>query len=494
MDDNPFSGQWKTLVASILTKPDNNQASNLRSQSPFGGASAFTTSPAPSPGGLRTQSPLPSSLDSPLPNSPFATTPTWAYGSSDSSLGVPANPSETLPPRGKSPAPSAHRALSRMRSAGTLLGIGSSEDNAPPTATNGSFARHRVTESRHEVSLAFRSDTSGSQADSSGSKSRQSSFGEPVPAKSAKWGFLRKMSMNKLRSSGQSTTIRPPMPTHTTSDPTQIPKLPSARPPAKTMAHSAMTLPTMQLLRDDSSASEFGAKSDKLGTSGLPSPTWATMDQARGKRRSYLPIDRPPKLNITIPLSTSPLFPATATAIKLPPVPADRLASSGAHLLQTAFPGSVEEGRDHLSVPSANAPERKMNYDVGLKSIMSYLADLYDLSLPVPVFQGGAEIVHNDTSVGSESLSDIRSASPSPQVMSQSRFPSMSSAARSRRPTLEVTPDSKSSATSENRLESCPEGARISLPARPDLVDTSAGKRYKDDSSVRTGVVKHIIE
>lgn len=196
--------------------------------------------------------------------------------------------------------------------------------------------------------------------------------------KSGKWGFLRKMSMNRLRADKSTLTasassnikLMPPPLHHQNSEPG--PSRP-ARPGLLTA--QSMTLPS----RMQEEVSEFG----------LPNP--ATMfgtNQKRGKRRSFLPIDpTPPSINVSIP-TVSPFMasPETFNSDKMEILPTLLSETTIADETLTASSSLAEE----LQASDVDAEAR---YAQGLESIKSYLRDLFDLSRPVIEPYGGFEVV-----------------------------------------------------------------------------------------------------
>ncbi|KAJ9098259.1 hypothetical protein QFC21_004588 [Naganishia friedmannii] len=319
--------------------------------------------------------------------------------------------------------------------------------------------------------------------------------------KTGKWGFLKKMSISKMRGTTSNSSSRPGLPAHTVSDSAKLHKRMPTRSDISKGPQSAMTLPTMRGTHHGATGvSEFGvtehgrgaARDSRLAVSSATAPV---QSNTRSKRRSFLPIlDAPPSLNIPIP-SVAP-FDTTLAAFAVSPAQARR-----------ALPADVDSATSHPSSPDmrmADSSTRSRNYEIGLKSIMSYLRDLYDLSLPIPVISTGAEVIHSDASGASGSVSatsDPRSSSPA--MVNGRGLPSIGR--RSRRPTMnaEIAEDGDAISGSQSPLsmtdESIAKLQSLSI-SRPDSVAREAAeepvhqKKYKDDPVVRSGVVKHIID
>lgn len=283
--------------------------------------------------------------------------------------------------------------------------------------------------------------------------------------KTGKWGFLKKMSMSKMR--GTAITRNPPSNSAKTQGrPARIPK-------------SASTMPTMRRLPEDGGVSEFGVNLSRETPSPSLSAT-APIKGSRVKRRSFLPIlDAPPSLDIPIPTVSG--FHASLETFANSPTVAQRMLEDAS---EPPPPERLEQG-----------PHGR-TYDIGLKSIMSYLRDLYDLSLPIPVINAGAEVVHSDASGASGSVSATSEPRVGSPLASGRVLPTVGF--RSRRPTI-VANDMDEVTGEQSPLSVSEINAKLQI-ARPDSVARQAPeepvhqKKYKDDSGVRTGVIRHILD
>lgn len=288
------------------------------------------------------------------------------------------------------------------------------------------------------------------------------------PNKTGKWGFLKKMSMSKMRGT---TIIRNPP-----SDPAKLQKRNPPRIPK-----SASTLPTMRRLPEDGGVSEFGVNLPSAGSSPLLSATVPNKG-SRVKRRSFLPIlDAPPSLDIPIPTAG---FDASLATFANSPTVAQRMLGDASE--SSPLPERTEQG-----------PHGR-TYDIGLKSIMSYLRDLYDLSLPIPVINTGAEVVHSDASGASGSVSATSEPRVGSPLANGRVLPTVGR--RSRRPTIVAVELDESRSGNQSPLSIGDINAKLQGIVRPDSVARQAPeepvhqKKYKDDSVVRTGVIKHILD
>ena len=285
------------------------------------------------------------------------------------------------------------------------------------------------------------------------------------PTKTGKWGFLKKMSMSKMR--GTAITLNPPSnAAKRHGRPARVPK-------------SASTMPTMRRLPEDGGVSEFGVNLPRETPSPSLSAT-APLKGSRVKRRSFLPIlDAPPSLDIPIPTVSG--FDASLATFADSPTAAQRMLEN---VLESPSSERLDQG-----------PHGR-TYDIGLKSIMSYLRDLYDLSLPIPVINAGAEVVHSDASGASGSVSATSEPRVGSPLASGRVLPAVGS--RSRRPTI-VANDMDDVNGDQSQFSVSDINAKLQI-ARPDSVARQAPeepvhqKKYKDDSGVRTGVIRHILD
>lgn len=300
------------------------------------------------------------------------------------------------------------------------------------------------------------------------------------------WGFLRKMSMNRLRSSDKTATLSnsaasniklmPPALPHTTSEPLQTHGRPSLR-----GAMSAMTLPSRNGSVID--IGEFGQQQQppqsRLGPSatvplnGLPSASgmFGGMDRSktpsRGKRRSFLPIDTPPSISLAIP-STSPLMPATihfgSQGGSAPP--SDNGISELSHRF-TMIDSSVADG--------ASDPEAEAQYSAALESIKSYLRDLFDLGRPEIEPYGGFEVVGNGATAS-------HPQTPNSNVMPESPLTTSSAGRGSMADTRHTVHSDVSDSAASTSASGDKSGPRACV------------KKVKDDKAKRAKVLREIYE
>jgi hypothetical protein len=392
----------------------------------------------------------------------------------------------------------AAQSLRRMQSAGALLGLRSLSGSHVPirgkaySRTVSGQIPQRIGISSTALDIPSSDDEDdmemlSTRADGS------SSHAEDVVAtasatKSGKWGFLRKMSMNRMRTA----TIEPKQGTSYTE--TRKAAVRESRKPIKKM-QSLATIPS----RDHA---ERSASNSQMNSPKHPS-------YQRGKRRSFLPVlDEPPSLNVAIPsFSSSPFSMSTLSLHSLPTGDGTRdTAAENGSGTSLAPPGSSISQSDRCNtVQSCALSSSSTNYEMGLKTIMSYLGDLYDLSLPVPTVQGGAEIVQGDLGTTSASVSissESRSGASSPQITGNhhtGRFTPTAHKA-TQYPGLAFSRDGSPTAPISPATSDAQGGYDIRTQSRPASVarvvdeDTMPVKRYKDDPLTRLGVIKHIIE
>jgi hypothetical protein len=463
---------------------------------------------------------------------------------------VRAPPRETTSRLGRADIGTSSKVVRRMRSAGTLFGFrnesqeqiarqiinepqsDADEDFQPPQPRFATFSgrpRSRAGTSLVSYSTNQLTDYDSSKAGSStsvaslGTQRSVSDGKAPAQNKSGKWGFLKKMSMSRLRANSSSSTnsARPSAPAHSLSESGTDSMVMRPR-----MGHASYSTGTLSTLGAETPTGRdlYGGvgRNQHPGRSNLRLQTTLTTVQAspphptvRGKRQSFLPIwDPPPALNIPIP-STSP-FMSSVPIMSSEPRGQQLDESSTQEILASADQmrnsneviGSKEFGR------AQPAPQRTVPYDVGLRSIMSYLRDLYDLSLPVPAAIGGAEVVAAEAGTGSGSVSagsDVRAESPSPMVGQKGRYNTFVPSLRSKKTTFggsetprEVSENSMAPAsgsgpanTAITKMEEEEDDGTVERPhSLPKYVnvEVESGKKYKDDAGKRAGVVRHIVE
>ena len=542
IDDNPFASEWQPIVAPILAYPPRagsvpavpprsaSQRALIQSRASFASYSSSRSSAqshempasesAPQIGSDGWMSPSSSAAQSmyqlsglgpiaedqqqprsaPLRPAPIATIPLTPLDQvEDEPL--------ALPPS---------RPLRKMRSAGSLFnqtpqGASTAKGNlgfntapnasapstaplVPPSASR--FASLGSAEGRRAAS-AMGNYESESELSPPPAASRPG-MTVSTSAKGSKWGFLRKMSMNRLKgdkseksekatlaasASANLSSLPPPL-VHAASD---IGPALGVR-PSISMSRTAMTLPTRKTIESD--ISEFGEATMPSSASTLPlaSPlgtlpsrgsifgtTGSTLPK-RGKRRSFLPIDTPPLINIAIP-STSPFMPTTTIFEDgRPPIPPPKsdIAFEDTSMTVSASQHFVESPLDDLDTDA--------RYMSGLETIKSYLRDLFDLSRPPVEPYGGFEVVsQGEGSCGGSVAASEHPASPASGIVRGS----ISEARRARRPTLETQLSRNPSTASVIDSE------KGSFAGTTESVD---GKKFKNDKSKRARVLREIYE
>ncbi|WWC88473.1 uncharacterized protein L201_003384 [Kwoniella dendrophila CBS 6074] len=502
VDNNPFAAEWVPIVTPILAGPSRLSGPS-RKNSHHRHLSINNGIRSPPSMASLTSSLTASSLKD-LPGSSVSTADqTWTGTTNSATHSVyqldsiaEDHTQSSLPPPDQF---SQAKSLRKMRSAGALLGSKNNSPtqptfNNPPPLMNGNLKPNNASKFASLGSSEGRRAASAMgnyQNEQPSVNSRLAAPGLTASSstKTGKWGFLRKMSMHKLRgdkeksanmtasASANLQSLPPPPPPplqHTHTDP--IPTLPSR--PTINGTRSAMTLPTRSIIGTE--AGEFGqislespVLSATLPTAGLPTSTsmygnTGGATSVRGKRRSFLPLDLgPPSINISIP-STSPF---------IPPLPGfdslDRLPSATSE-------GTIATMTASNSRPLAESASGILEdrYAQGLESIKSYLRDLFDLSRPPIEPYGGFEVVgSNDGSYAASSAPSDNLGSPMSGMVAQSTF--SSDVRRARRPTLD---NQSSRATSV--VESDQEFEQSSL----------SGKKFKNDKSKRAKIVREIYE
>lgn len=387
--------------------------------------------------------------------------------------------------------PHSHGSLRKMRSAGALL----RSLDQPTSNTSSSFTPTRPV-------IAERFATEGRRAASAMGDYQEEPQIQPgklvkssaprttaAPTKTGRWGFLRKMSMNRLRPDKEKITAiatsasdnlksLPPLPPirHQHSDPIQHVTVR----PRMVSTVSAVTLPSRKIA--DFEPLEFGQMTScstpsalTMPVSGLPyqsSPirmaSTGTGLALRGKRRSFLPIDGPPLINVQIPTSA---FSTMGTANSVPqlttevPIPQTTILP---HIPAQPMVGSPVTDTEH-----------EERYTRGLDTIKLILRDLHDLSRRSVMPHDGSGVMSNSNADSSYAASTVPSDHPgSPLSSNRDSFINVRQA---RRPTLEGDASDLPAAESEELNE---RERSLSL----------SGKKFKDDKSKRTKCIHELWE
>ena len=369
--------------------------------------------------------------------------------------------------------------LRRMQSAGALLGMASSLDQRPPlhgTVTTSGIPHSIASDKRRIREDSGSSDEEIEVLTASANENTASDatiISNPAP-KSRKWGFLRKMSMGKMRVSSYGNSQTPP----------PIPDVRgrvSSAPHQESSSAGKTRIPSLRKI--DASVTQSAHRRD------------------RGNRRSFLPIlEGPPLLNVAIPSFSASPFSISTLSLNGPSDPIGAGPSSSFIDSPTSF-ATLRSNSSHQDSPCNTA----VTYQTGLKSIVSYLGDLYDLSLPVPAVLGGAEVIQSDpgnTSASISVTSEARSGASSPHIGTSTE---MNRNTSTRHPNVNAPGQDRSRGDSpagpmSPAFTERSGGAESQFSPRPPSVAKAADdvavstKRYKDDPVVRCGVVRHIIE
>lgn len=491
VDNNPFASQWAPIVAPILastlsqqtpthSRSASQQSSSLRSMI---GASGMASLRTPSSyGGSTSPSPAPS-----FPSSDFSQ-PTHVQGSNPrlQPVSAPRGPMEISSPISSS--------IMTTLNGPVLIG-----NKRPDGSHPGSMrAPSRAVTGPPPVSEVL---SAGDRFSTASNRRAQSSMGHYATDESdaensdakPKWGFLRKMSMSRLRNdkdnkieklqvSAAANVKTMPMMQHQHSLP--APAFPT-RPQLPPAARSASLVPTFNNLHMDDGQSRLSVASAMpmpIATGAMPVPPanayGTSPGGARGKRRSFLPIDpSPPSLNVAIP-SLSPLMAPQATLGGDPAEPRFTEADDTMETLgdeSDAGPaGYRRKSSRQMSVSNYSIADNDGRYARGLESIKSYLRDLYDLSLPALEPYGGFEVIDavGDSSSGTEGQSRA-------SVAGSGRHPAIEGNALSRGVSM-----ASSGSERETRFPSVHEQGNADTPS----------KRFKDDKAKRARVVREIYE
>nr|GAT49748.1 predicted protein [Mycena chlorophos] len=281
--------------------------------------------------------------------------------------------------------------------------------------------------------------------------------------KNSRWGFLKKMSMGKMKMDGPSPRPSPPQIRHMARPPGTAPPTIdrfAAQSPQINMRFSttgsldAFTTPVVNappvVLEEAPAASTPSSGGNLLA----PPPT-----TARAKRRSFLPIDGPPSLNIPIPEPSN----------FVPGVTATNGDGQGEATSPVAFADNYSRREEERA---------REAYQRALRSVMAYLKDMNDLGASQQAAGMGVYGANGDEAL----------------------------APRSRRPTgtaleREASVSSNGSSIDSSQLRSLDSlsGVRTGTSTQTNSVATtdSSGsgdeRKFKDDKGKRAMVVREIV-
>lgn len=487
VEGNPFPVQWQSVVAPILPATLKSLPTLRTKTSQQSLRSMGTMSPTPS-------SSVASSIHQ-VALSPAQHTPTSMYsqsGHGGSSVSL-SDSRPTTP------------AVQSLRTTRNLT-VTTALSKRPETPLSPFSPASQTSSNRSVTGPTPSSDYFGSERPGANTQRRVQSakvtvqdHDEVLDPKS-KWGFLRKVSMSRLRTekgakqlsaSAAANVSNMPGP-HTISSPisTSNPAFGTIssplsasprRPPLSAAGWSSSDVPTRRVMpeRPPMPGPSLSTTSLPQSFSSVPLNGYplAPASGARSKRRSFLPIDPgPPSLNVSIP-STSPFMAPRASLcdVDQPQIQEDEDAveTLGDEAEMHRSPRAPSLLSQRASDPTANDIDRA--YQRGLESIKSYLRDLCDLGLPATEPYGGFEVVDTpDVSTPGSEAAALRSsvAESSRSSRHQGAHDSMYSAGRG-----------VSMASSGN------EELKPESPA-----PATSGKRFKDDKVKRVRVIREILE
>lgn len=470
IDNNPFAPQWQPIVSPIL-------AATLR-------AGGHSRSPSVTSNYAR-----PASAQSNYrPTTPGFNSAMSSLNASQSSVGGPSSSADSLGlglQNGRSQTPGGVQSLRTTKALGKRA-----ESPAPPRAPNRSASNPNP----QSEMLSERTPAASTRRVFSAAHYTTDESENELSDKGSKWGFLRKVSLSRLRTekdrsaqlSASAAANLASMPTGPViSAPTLVGGVPK-RPPLNATGWSTNMIPTRPRGTSQSSV-DLNLTASTMSVPKMPVNAYGTAPTgARGKRRSFLPIDpSPPSLNVAIP-STSPFMAPQATLAdaEQPHTLADdaveTLGDEDGHSMghyTTSTHHSYARSVDNLSIYDSDG-----RYARGLESIKSYLRDLYDLSLPPREPYGGFEVIDSGLG-GSETLSPMGESATLRDSVTES-------AVSARHLTISTIPSRGVSMVSVNSERH----SAYSSAGGSNHLDTDNQKRYKDDKSKRARVVREIYE
>lgn len=470
IDGNPFAPQWTPIVAPILASTLNRSRagsySHVRSASQQSNHNMRSVTP-----GLNSLAASQSSVAGPS-------------SSTDSLLGL--NMQNTRP--GPGPVQSLRTTRGPLTGSRSESPVPTMNGRAPNRSVSGPAPASEMLASTDRFSTGAKQ----RRVQSAAHYVTDESESDAADLKGGKWGFLRKVSLSRLRTekdraaqlSASAAANVASMPSGPTiSSPVLVGNMP--RRPPLTTGWSTNMLPTRasgaeasDLNASTSSAPGSVSQSPVAFGSNL-APTLNGRTSRANKRRSFLPIDpSPPSLNVAIP-STSPFMAPQATLAE-----PEQPYSYGEDGMETLGDESdTNYGAYSTSSHARPESEYSMNdearYTRGLESIKSYLRDLHDLSLPPAEPYGGFEVL--EASCGpSETLSPNGENAALRASVAESN-------SSSRNHHLNIDPPSRGVSVVSSGSE------RYSKYSN-DSPEPAPSKRIKDDRAKRARVVREIYE
>ncbi|CDZ96787.1 Invasion-inducing protein TIAM1/CDC24 and related RhoGEF GTPases [Phaffia rhodozyma] len=333
----------------------------------------------------------------------------------------------------------------------------------------------------------------------------------------SKWGFLKKMNIGKTKNVGSgggalgSIDRRPSGPVHSNTASllegnTRF-RRPTIARTATSVSQSTSAGTRGGPLDVSSSSNGSSSKEGFLSPGGLTSE--AALLARQNKRRSYLSLDGPPSLNISIP-KTSP-FLSTTTFSTVQPIPSpssmtategrNRRLEDGSSVIDSYIQSSENSStsdHDHdlrhsdlhpLDLSSAE-DYRQSQYAAGLHSLMGYLRDLNDLCLP-PIVHSPESSMATGFDMSVQMSSPVATSVLSGQTSSSTR-------GSIRRPTLgsvDMKREFSESSFNFSHNGSSPRFSGIETTHSDESKGERDGPRgFKDDRVKRSRVVQEIYE
>ncbi|KAJ7630666.1 hypothetical protein FB45DRAFT_793282 [Roridomyces roridus] len=359
----------------------------------------------------------------------------------------------------------------------------------PAAAMNGSSpSRPQLTQSTWDNGALEREDSNSSQNSSRISFPAQDSISPPRPANAdatiragkekSRWGFLKKMSMGKMKGDPPSPRPPPPQRPHMMRAPGTAPPGSGSPDRFSETPQINMRISTTGILEGLSSrpptihhtltttneADEQRPSLSPPAPLGLlaPPPTMRT-----AKRRSFLPLDAPPILNIPIPAASAFVPGVMATS-----------DTDGPESLRVETPSPVAE--NYLRREEERAREA---YQRALRSVMAYLKDMNDLGLSHQAAAVGLYGANGDESLVTRSRR--------PTASGLDREASMSSTGSS---TLSSF-DSSGQLRSIDSLSGIRGGTstQTNSVATTDSSGSGDERKFKDDKAKRAMVIREIV-